>query len=81
MRNNFEAMHNQIKEGAIETIMEKENELINLKEKLVEQEIYYKEQIESSIQEIRRLEDQLIHAGNHAAAMSLEDSDNEVRYS
>ena len=80
LKSNFEAMHNQIKEGAIETIMEKENELLNLKEKLVEQEIYYKEQIERSIQEIRRLEDQLIHAESHSAGLSLEDGDNEVKY-
>lgn len=81
MRQNFEEMQNKIKDGAIEAILEKENELIALREKYSELESGSGAKIESLNNEINSLQEKLFKSGiflRESADVSFEP--NEVNF-
>lgn len=63
MKQTYEELQVKIKDSAIEAIMEKENELIQLREKAIEMEEVSNVKIESLNREINQLQEKLFKSG------------------
>lgn len=63
LKQTYEELQVKIKDSAIEAIMEKENELIQLREKAIEMEEVSNVKIESLNREINQLQEKLFKSG------------------